>query len=330
MLNILLARFFPQISASSDNLELLSQAQERTNNINATAAPNQRISNALPPLSIPIQTQLKLPRRPSFEIGQAKDQAFISAASAGENETLMIIRDQLEQPPNQLILDRALTQAIRSGYAQTAHTLIELGAQTHYQELSKAVDTNNYHLVQALSQLKLGTTQQRTALLFKALHRIDEQIYSESPFDRSLSLRYSQRTRNAEDIAVALIQQGVHLATRDFYGRSLLGLAAGKGNHLVVDAMLNAGAQDIDHQDRQGNTPLILALFPKGKGDTHGNPDHRQALIHTLLKQGADPLHANRLGQTALTLAAQQPMPMTTLLLLQAIRPPLYQHNTVF
>lgn len=324
MLNTFLARLFSQANSGNNNSEPLSLPQERTRHINATRAPDQRIAESRPPLSTPVSNTGLLPRRLSYEITEARDDALISAAGAGQKETLMVIIDQLERLPAQSVLDTALIQALHSGNAQTADVLVQIGAKTHYQELLKAVDSNNGCLVQAIAPLKLGTAHQRTALLFKAMHRIDEQVYPVSLFDFSLPPSHSQRTRNAEDIAVALIKQGVHLETRDFYGRSLLGLAAGKGNHLVVDAMLNAGTQDINHQDRQGNTPLLLALVPKGKGNRHFNPDNRRALVYALLKHGADPLHKNRLGQTALTLAAQKPMPMTTALLLQALQPPIY------
>jgi hypothetical protein len=64
------------------------------------------------------------------------------------------------------------------------------------------------------------------------------------------------------------------------------------GDTKQVDAFLSGGA-DVNARDPEGNTPLILATLYAGP-----------SCVELLLKRGADPNAANKVGATALTSAA--------------------------
>jgi ankyrin repeat protein len=90
-----------------------------------------------------------------------------------------------------------------------------------------------------------------------------------------------------------LLARGESPDVADHLGFTPLHLAAEHWSILAAEALLGAGAS-VDPENTFGNTPLFVAVFnSKGRGE----------LIELLRSHGADPLHANRSGQTPLGLA---------------------------
>lgn len=262
-------------------------------------------------------TPKHLRRYPSYLVLSNQTKALLAAAGAGQEATLQVIIDHLGATLTQAMKDQALAKASLKSQAGTAKILVESGAHGQYSLLADAVRKNNDTLVKALEPLQLGTQAQRTHLVFKAIHQIPEEVYPSSVFDITVPRLNQIRSKRAQKIALSLIALGVNLRQRDFWQRSMLGIAAAKGSRALVEAIVRFAPSDVSYKDFQGNTPLHLALNPKGSGTSQMNPDVRQHLVAALLDQRADPLAQNLRGDTAITLAAKHPMPKTLALLLQ-------------
>ena len=110
-------------------------------------------------------------------------------------------------------------------------------------------------------------------------------------FGRS-ELHYAARDGDTKS-AGRLISRGLDVNLADKNGWTALHFAAQAQSAAVAALLLDAGAQ-IDPKDAHGNTPLFKAVFEcKGEGDT----------IKLLRARGADPLLANKHGQTPVGLA---------------------------
>jgi ankyrin repeat protein len=90
-----------------------------------------------------------------------------------------------------------------------------------------------------------------------------------------------------------LVRKGLDVNHADKNGWTPLHFAAQAQAPEVATLLLDAGAE-VDPKDIHGNTPLFKAVFEsKGKGDT----------IKLLRARGANPLAANKHGQTPIGLA---------------------------
>lgn len=99
----------------------------------------------------------------------------------------------------------------------------------------------------------------------------------------------------ADDVSTLkdLLSRGESPDALDHLGFTPLHLAAQQWLVPAAEALLGAGAS-VDAENAFGNTPLFVAVFnSKGRGE----------LIELLRSHGADPLHANRSGQTPVGLA---------------------------
>jgi ankyrin repeat protein len=105
-------------------------------------------------------------------------------------------------------------------------------------------------------------------------------------------LHYAALENDVEQVK-ALLAQGVDPNVGDQLGFTALHFSAQQGAVEACRALLDAGAE-VDPVNSYGNTPLFVAVFnSRGRGD----------LIKLLRERGADPLRANRSGQTPLGLA---------------------------
>ena len=96
-----------------------------------------------------------------------------------------------------------------------------------------------------------------------------------------------------EVAARALLDAGDEPDPRDESGFTPLHFAAQESSVGVARLLLYRGA-DVDATNVHGNTPLFVAVFnSKGRGE----------MIELLRSRGADPHHANKVGQTPVGLA---------------------------
>lgn len=98
-----------------------------------------------------------------------------------------------------------------------------------------------------------------------------------------------------DDLATVLrlLAEGASPDAQDKQGFTPLHFACLEYSVATAFALLDGGAS-VDVENRFGNTPLSVAVFEsRGRGE----------LIELLRSHGADPLHANKSGQTPVGLA---------------------------
>jgi ankyrin repeat protein len=98
---------------------------------------------------------------------------------------------------------------------------------------------------------------------------------------------------NDTKLATRLLVAGADPNAADKAGLTPLHFAAQEGSIAVAELLLSRGAH-VDPEDGYGNTPLHAATF-NSRGDGR--------LITLLRRNGADPTHPNRSGQTPVRLA---------------------------
>ena len=89
-----------------------------------------------------------------------------------------------------------------------------------------------------------------------------------------------------------LLDRGVDINGKDFYGKTALQFASWDGNKDVVEFLLNRGA-NINDKDNQGQSALILA-------SSHGNKD----VVELLLNRGANINEKDNQGRSAILFAS--------------------------
>jgi ankyrin repeat protein len=105
-------------------------------------------------------------------------------------------------------------------------------------------------------------------------------------------LHYAALNDNADAVA-ALLNARANVNVQDIEGFTPLHLAAQQGALQAARELLDRGAA-VDAETVHGNTPLFVAVF---------NSRGRGAIIELLRRHGADPFHANRSGQTPVSLS---------------------------
>lgn len=84
-----------------------------------------------------------------------------------------------------------------------------------------------------------------------------------------------------------LVRRGANLNARDQQGHTVLHYAAFHGHHHVVRDLLQMSPKLVDQVDDEGNSALMFACYQK-----------RTAVVHELLKHGADLSLCNRKEQS--------------------------------
>ena len=94
-----------------------------------------------------------------------------------------------------------------------------------------------------------------------------------------------------------LLRLGADVNYRDTQGKTALHRASRAGFTVTMGILLKHGAS-VNIEDAKGETPLFDAIR-----STIKNADRKAEAIRVLMEAGADPLHANRRGETAAEVA---------------------------
>ena len=192
-----------------------------------------------------------------------------------------------------------LCYALKGGDVETVACLIESGARIEGIEeaLFKAA---NKHLEKVRLLLENGADPQKLPPVFPDEGDLFTLVssYGVSPPDieaisaRLVYLCRGDRGGNPDEVS-RLLRLGADVDYQDAQGKTALHRASKAGFAVTMEILLKHGAS-VNIEDANGETPLFDAIR-----STIKNADRKAVAIRVLMEAEADPLHANRRGETA-------------------------------
>ena len=114
------------------------------------------------------------------------------------------------------------------------------------------------------------------------------------------------------DILQHLLQIGANVNFQDQLGKTALMIAIARGNAKFAETLLREDQEQLDMQDNEGNTSLIIA-FKTGDSDLY--------LVKLLIEEGADMNLQNKKGQNLLMIACdEQSVPCVEILIEKGVK----------
>ena len=191
-----------------------------------------------------------------------------------------------------------LCYALKGGDVETVTYLIASGARIQGIEeaLFKAAGK---HLEKVRLLLENGADPKKLPPVFPDEGDLFTLVssYGVSPPDieaisaRLVYLCRGDRGGNPDEVR-RLLRLGADMDYRDAQGKTALHRASKAGFAVTMGILLEHGAS-VNIEDTKGETPLFDAIR-----STIKNADRKTEAIHVLMKAGANPLHANRRGET--------------------------------
>ena len=188
-----------------------------------------------------------------------------------------------------------LVKAAEQGNLQKVRSLIQAGA-----------DLNARHTGEGVTPLIAAVQYGHTAIV-EELIKAKADLNRKDELNQSTPLMWAVRKSESEegkitapiekkyDIAKLLIQSGADIHIKNRWGSTALQWAADSGNLLMVQTLIDRGA-DVNAGDDAGLTPLMVAA--NYEGETY------LKMVQALIKAGAKVNAQDELGVTALMKAA--------------------------
>jgi len=208
--------------------------------------------------------------------------------------------------------DNDFINACVAGDFEVANTLIEQGADIEvlyrFQPLlSFAVEVENFDLFDYLMDLGIdvNSVNHRGET---ALFHSNDIFFTKRLLECGADINHSNMYGKIPlfgggdyENCKFLIDNGADIHHKTLYGITTLGYACMCGYLDIIKLFLDYGL-DINHQDKDGKTPLFTVLTYDGKegGENEPDKDGIIKIIKFLLDNGADDLHQDHKGNTFL------------------------------